>query len=58
MIIYHGSNVIVEQPQIFQGERMLDFGIGFYTTSNTDKSLAYCKYADYINIGEASHGKR
>ena len=28
MILYHGSNVIVKQ------NRFLDFGFGFYTTTN------------------------
>jgi hypothetical protein len=36
MKIYHGSNVIVEKPKIMQSERMLDFGTGFYTTSNKE----------------------
>ncbi|MDL2287051.1 DUF3990 domain-containing protein [Eubacteriales bacterium OttesenSCG-928-G02] len=38
MIIYHGSNVVVEQPKILQSERMLDFGTGFYTTSNKEQA--------------------
>jgi hypothetical protein len=41
MILYHGSNVIVEQPKILQGERMLDFGIGFYTTSNKEQAARW-----------------
>lgn len=41
MIIYHGSNVIVEQPKILQSERMLDFGIGFYTTSNREQAVKW-----------------
>ncbi len=38
MIIYHGSNVVVEQPKILSTERMLDFGTGFYTTSNKEQA--------------------
>lgn len=34
MIIYHGSTVIVEQPEIRKGESFLDFGSGFYTTTS------------------------
>jgi hypothetical protein len=41
MIIYHGSNVIVEQPKLLQSERMLDFGTGFYITSNKDQALRW-----------------
>ena len=41
MIIYHGSNVVVERPKILQSERMLDFGSGFYTTSNKDQAIRW-----------------
>ena len=34
MILYHGSNVIVEQPKLIRQNRYLDFGFGFYTTTN------------------------
>ena len=36
MILYHGSNVIVEQPKLIRQNRYLDFGFGFYTTTNRD----------------------
>jgi len=38
MLIYHGSNVIVETPEIFIKYRKMDFGGGFYAT--TDKAQA------------------
>ena len=38
MILYHGSNIVVDQPKILQSERMLDFGEGFYTTSNREQA--------------------
>ncbi len=43
MVIYHGSNVIVEQPKLVHQTRKLDFGAGFYTTTNLEqaKSFAY-----------------
>ena len=34
MIIYHGSNMLVEKPKITEQNRFLDFGTGFYTTTN------------------------
>lgn len=43
MIIYHGSNVVVEQPKILQSERMLDFGTGFYTTSNKEQAVRWAE---------------
>ena len=40
MILYHGSNVIVEQPKLIRQNRYLDFGFGFYTTTNRDQAGA------------------
>ena len=34
MRIYHGSNVRVEKPALIVQNRFLDFGYGFYTTTN------------------------
>ena len=34
MILYHGSNVIVREPPLLKIRRDLDFGKGFYTTSD------------------------
>ncbi|MBQ1629377.1 MAG: DUF3990 domain-containing protein, partial [Treponema sp.] len=34
MLLYHGSNVEISNPQILDSDRRLDFGKGFYLTSN------------------------
>ncbi len=34
MILYHGSNMIIENPKLLKNQRELDFGNGFYTTSD------------------------
>lgn len=34
MKLYHGSNVVVQNPQIIKSDRRLDFGTGFYLTSD------------------------
>lgn len=41
MIIYHGSNVTVEKPKILTPNRYLDFGAGFYTTTNYEQALNF-----------------
>ena len=41
MIIYHGSNVTVEEPKILTPNRYLDFGAGFYTTTNYVQALNF-----------------
>lgn len=34
MLLYHGSNIEVTNPQIIESDRRLDFGKGFYLTSS------------------------
>ncbi|WP_347709018.1 DUF3990 domain-containing protein [Enterococcus cecorum] len=34
MLLYHGSNLVVSSPRLVEQNRFLDFGPGFYTTSN------------------------
>ena len=43
MTIYHGSNVEVKQPEILKPNRELDFGNGFYTTTNVDQAIAFAR---------------
>ncbi len=41
MILYHGSNVIVNKPMLVTQNRALDFGCGFYTTENTEQAISF-----------------
>lgn len=43
MILYHGSNVAVDKPRILDSDRYLDFGSGFYTTTNKDQASNFAK---------------
>ena len=43
MILYHGSNVEVRQPRLLKRQRDLDFGKGFYTTSDFDQAKSWAK---------------
>ena len=43
MIVYHGSNVVVKIPRILQPNRELDFGNGFYTTTNLEQAVSFAK---------------
>lgn len=38
MILYHGSNVVVKEPQIIKSKRLLDFGTAFYLTSDFEQA--------------------
>ena len=41
MILYHGSNVIVSEPRLIKQNRFLDFGYGFYTTTNKEQAISF-----------------
>lgn len=41
MILYHGSNVVVPEPKLIQQNRFLDFGFGFYTTTNKAQAISF-----------------
>ena len=43
MLLYHGSNVVVEEPRLLKVQRELDFGKGFYTTSDLDQASKWAK---------------
>lgn len=55
MILYHRSNTIVEHPAIINQNRYLDFGFGFYTTTNRAQAEAFAqKTAERRKTGEAT----
>lgn len=55
MILYHGSNVIVDQPKLIMQNRYLDFGFGFYTTTNREQAVNFAqKVTDRRKMGEAT----
>ena len=43
MILYHGSNVIVREPHLLKIQRDLDFGKGFYTTSDFQQASKWAR---------------
>lgn len=43
MILYHGSNVTVDHPKRIRQNRYLDFGFGFYTTTNRDQAVNFAQ---------------
>ena len=47
MRVYHGTNIIIEQPKIINRFKTLDFGEGFYTSENEsqarDFAIKVCK---------------
>ncbi|MBQ8214018.1 MAG: DUF3990 domain-containing protein [Clostridia bacterium] len=43
MLLYHGSNMLVKQPKLVVQNRFLDFGYGFYTTTNQQQAESFAK---------------
>lgn len=41
MILFHGSNVVVKVPMLVAQNRFLDFGNGFYTTTNQAQAESF-----------------
>ena len=41
MILYHGSNLVVSEPKLIAQNRYLDFGYGFYTTTNKSQAISF-----------------
>jgi hypothetical protein len=38
MRVFHGTNIVIEQPKIINRFKTLDFGEGFYTTENEEQA--------------------
>jgi hypothetical protein len=53
MTLYHGSNTIVDKPQILPHNKLLDFGNGFYTTTNRRQAENFTK-----NVVKRSGGEQ
>ena len=41
MTLYHGSNIVVSEPKLVIQNRFLDFGYGFYTTTNKIQAMGF-----------------
>jgi hypothetical protein len=62
MELYHGSSVVVEKPILLPGQRTLDFGNGFYTTTNKKQAEVFARKVgdrmetekSYISVYEAA----
>lgn len=55
MTIYHGSNMEVREPRIIRPNRTLDFGSGFYTTTNYTQASNFAhRVTQNRNVGIAT----
>lgn len=50
MLIYHGSDIVVDKPEIRKSNRALDFGAGFYTTTNINQARSFAE-----KVAERNH---
>ncbi len=55
MLLYHGSNIAVQNPKILESDRRLDFGTGFYLTSSLSQAERWAKITtERRKIGKAT----
>ena len=59
MTLYHGSDQIIETPELRSSIRTLDFGPGFYTTTNRAqaKNFASKVYDRAVRAGNSPQGR-
>ena len=43
MVLYHGSYTAVREPRLLKNQRELDFGKGFYTTSDLEQARKWAQ---------------
>jgi hypothetical protein len=43
MLLYHGSNTVISKPDLGMSKKYLDFGMGFYLTSNKNQAVEFSK---------------
>ena len=53
MILYHGSNTVVDCPRLIEQNRFLDFGYGFYTTTNKEQAENFAQKVTVRRGGKA-----
>jgi len=51
VLVYHGSNIVVERPKLIVPNRALDFGSGFYTTENLGQAESFANNVVNRNEG-------
>ena len=52
MILYHGSNMAVEHPRLSFSRAALDFGAGFYTTTDFEQASTWARRVAKWRKGE------
>ena len=55
MVLYHGSIVVVEEPEIRVSDRYLDFGYGFYTTMNKEQAIKWTEKQKNRNAADVGY---
>jgi hypothetical protein len=53
--VYHGSDILIKNPEIIQPVRALDFGQGFYTTTNIEQAESFAKKVQDRNGSKETH---
>jgi hypothetical protein len=52
MNLYHGSNIVIEAPNLKFSRKELDFGVGFYVTANYEQAVKFTEKVVERNGGD------
>jgi len=55
MLLYHGSNIEIQNPDLKMSRKYLDSGVGFYLTSNTEQAT---QFADKVVLRAVKMSKK
>jgi hypothetical protein len=50
-VLYHGSYIEITEPRIIGSNRLLDYGTGFYATTDSDQAIKFTE--KFIRLGKS-----
>ena len=50
MLLYHGSYMVVDAPRLIIPQRLLDFGPGFYLTSDFEQARKWATRTNCLKL--------
>ena len=58
MLVYHGSDTVIDSPKIIEAKRPPDFGGGFYVTTSEEQAKKWAMKVAYRNASKHSYNNK